>query len=49
MQLRRREVFALAPNQIRLVFASGARLGLVDDPGFFETPGEGMRLFCIEC
>ena len=41
--------FPTAPHQIRLVLASGVRLGLVDDPSFFETPGQGMRLFCVVC
>jgi len=42
--------FPHAPRQIRLVLDSGARLGLTDDPAFFEpgTPQVGPRLFCVE-
>lgn len=42
--------FPQAPRQIRLVLESGARLGLTDDPEFFEpgTPEAGHRLFCVE-
>ena len=45
-----REPFPMAPRQIRLVLPSGARLGLTDDPSFFEpgTPAAGHRLFCVE-
>ena len=45
-----RAVFPHAPRQLRLVLDSGARLGLTDDPEFFEpgTPEKGPRLFCIE-
>jgi len=45
-----RVAFPPAPRQIRLVLESGARLGLTDDPAFFEpgTPGAGQRLFCVE-
>ncbi len=45
-----RIAFPPAPRQIRLVLESGARLGLTDDPAFFE-PGvspAGHRLFCVE-
>ena len=46
-----RRPFPPAPRQVRLVLPSGARLGLTDDPGFFE-PGSGgdggHRLFCVE-
>ena len=42
--------FPPAPRQVRLVLESGARLGLTDDPAFFEpgTPAAGHRLFCVE-
>ena len=42
--------FPQAPRQIRLVLPCGARLGLTDDPDFFEpgTPQAGHRLFCVE-
>lgn len=45
-----RRPFPPAPRQIRLVLPSGARLGLTDDPDFFEpgTPEAGHRLFCVE-
>lgn len=45
-----RRVFPQAPRQLRLVLESGARLGLTDDPSFFEpgTPEQGPRLFCVE-
>ena len=45
-----RIVFPHAPRQLRLVLDSGARLGLSDDPEFFEpgTPEMGPRLFCVE-
>ena len=45
-----RRPFPPAPRQIRLVLPSGARLGLTDDPSFFEpgTPAGGHRLFCVE-
>lgn len=46
-----RRPFPPAPRQIRLVLPSGARLGLTDDPGFFEpgsVSGAGHRLFCVE-
>lgn len=44
----RLQPFELAPGQLRLVLDSGARLGLVDDDAFFEAPGQGPRLFCVE-
>ncbi|MFT4975186.1 MAG: hypothetical protein ACI8S6_001073 [Myxococcota bacterium] len=45
-----RRLFPPSPRQIRLVLPSGARLGLTDDPSFFEpdTPPAGKRLFCVE-